>query len=95
MNKTLCILAGLVMFFAFDASAKSSSDLLGGSTTKTKTSIGATGKNSGSKSGTGITSTTTGSKSQSKTQKNKTNTVGSPKKSVVDPLTGKSGSKTR
>ena len=95
MNKTLCILAGLIMFFAFDASAKSPSDLLGGSTNKTKTTIGATGKSSGSKSGTGITNTTTGSKGHSKTQKTKTNSVGSTKKSVVDPLTGKSGSKTR
>ena len=95
MNKILCIIAGLVIFCAFNADAKSSSDLLGGSTTKSKNTVGVTGKSSGSKSGVGLTNSATGSKTQSKTQKAKTNSPGSSKKGPVDPLTGKSGSKTR
>ncbi len=95
MNKVLCIIAGLVIFCAFNAYAKSSSDVLGGSATKSKNTVGVTGKSSGSRSGAGLNNSATGSKAQSKTQKAKTNSPGSSKKGPVDPLTGKSGSKTR
>lgn len=95
MNKILCVLVGAVMFCAFEVQAKSSSDVLGASTYKQKTTTGVTNKSSDPKSGVGLTNPSTRSKVKTKVPKTNTTLPGSSKKGTTDPLSGKSGSKIR